>query len=170
MAKSRRTRTLPRTPVPTPARPESSTGADGGLGVASGGPHDAERVGTPSPGPRKVAARRVESDPEYLVKGTGCTDGHERGRELETRRLGRVPSARLTRLGFGLVLWCFAGALFLAQGRYSLLALELMVLWLALSAIVQRRAGHRGRCWRTRAWRHAWGGLVPAVQPRSTRA
>jgi hypothetical protein len=95
--------------------------------------------------------------------------GHERGRELEARRLGRVPSARLTRIGFGLVIWCVAGSLFLAQGRFALLALQVTLLWLALSAVVQRRAGHRGRCWRTRAWRHAWGGLVPGVQPRATR-
>lgn len=136
-------------------------------------PSGSSTAGAPTPRPsaqgRAVPVRPVTKEPEYLVQGTGCTAGHEPGHELLTRRLGRVPSKRLTRIGLGLVVWCFLGSLFLAKGKWAQLAIELIVLWLALSAVVQRRAGHKGRCWRTRSWRHAWGGLVPVAAPRPRR-
>ncbi len=116
--------------------------------------------GEPAPTSRP-AARPVEPEPAYLIEGTGCTDGHLRGQELDAGRLGRVPSKKATRLGFFLVLWCAIGVGLVVDQRWLGLGLQLLALWLAFSAIVQRRAGHKGRCWRTRTWRHAWGGLAP---------
>lgn len=161
-----RSRSLPSTPDPRRA-PEPG-GGPGGPGSPSPGSTSASRTpathratGAPT---RTPAASPAE--PDYLVAGTGCVRGHERGAELVTARLGKVPSRKMTRIGFGLVIWCLLGAAFLARGRYAVLGLEIAALWLAFSAVVQRRAGHRRRCWRTRTWRHAWGGLVPVGQPK----
>jgi hypothetical protein len=84
-----------------------------------------------------------------------------RGHELDAGRLGRVPSKKATRIGLFLVLWCDIGIGLVVDRRWLSLGLQLLVLWLVFSAIVQRSAGHKGRCWRTRTWRHAWGGLAP---------
>lgn len=73
-----------------------------------------------------------------------------------------MPSEGRTWVGVAMILWCWAGLYFLADPRWFTLAAFVTMLWLAFSAFVQRRRGHRGRCWRTRAWRHAWGGLVPS--------
>ena len=104
------------------------------------------------------------AEPEYLVKGTGCTAGHERGHELDSGRLGRLPTRKATRIGLALVLWCSVGVAFLVDMKWLSFGLQVLLLWLAFSAVLQRRAGHRGRCWRTRAWRHAWGGFAPSFK------
>ena len=104
---------------------------------------------------------RPRDEPAYLIEGTGCVAGHERGRERDAGPLGQLPSARTTWIGVGLLVWCSAGLYFLVSPLWIDLAVLALLLWLAFSAFVQRRAGHRGRCWRTRTWRHAWGGLVP---------
>jgi hypothetical protein len=77
-----------------------------------------------------------------------------------------VPSRRRTRIGFGVVLWCVAGVALLAvsgiiEPRLATFAAQLAGLWLVLVAVLVRSAGHRRRCWRTRTWRHAWGGFAP---------
>lgn len=108
-------------------------------------------------------------EPQYLIQGTGCKRGHEPGEELIEPRLGKVPSRRLTRIGLGLILWAMLGMAFLPNLNWLLLAILVSMLWLAFSGIVQRRAGHRRRCWRTRAWRYAWGGLVPLPRQDPTR-
>jgi hypothetical protein len=105
-------------------------------------------------------------EPEYLIAGTKCLSGHVRGQELDAGRLGTVPSRKRARIGFGLMLWCVAGLAFLSVGgitdlRWASFAAQVAVLWLVFAAFVVRTAGHRKRCWRTRTWRHAWGGLAP---------
>ncbi len=120
-----------------------------------------------APTPKTPEPRR---EPTYLTKGAGCRpDLHRRGSELDSGRLGQVPTRRTSRIGVGLVVWCLLGTLFIDSGRWTPFAIQICVLWLAFSAVVQRRAGHRGRCWRTRAWRHAWGGLVPSSDVDPTR-
>jgi hypothetical protein len=152
MAKSSRQRAMPRTPQdPPPAAPPAPTTGD--------------RASKP-PVARKPAAHAVAVEPQYLIVGTGCTAGHERGQELDAGRLGRVPSRKRARIGFGLVLWCVAGMAFLAAAgitswTWSTVGAQLAVLWLAFAAFVVRTSGHRRHCWRTRTWRHAWGGLAP---------
>ncbi len=152
MAKSSRQRAMPSTPQDRPpaAPPASTTGG---------------RAPTPA-ATRRAAAPPVQVEPGYLIAGTGCTAGHERGQELDAGRLGRVPSRKRARIGFGLVLWCVAGLAFLAavgitSWTWSTVGAQLAVLWLAFAAFVVRTSGHRKRCWRTRTWRHAWGGLAP---------
>ena len=152
MAKSPRERAMPSTPQDRPpaAPPASTTG---------------DRAATPG-APRRVPARAVPVEPGYLIAGTGCTAGHERGQELDAGRLGRVPSRKRARVGFGLVLWCVVGLGFLAAAgitswTWSTVGAQLAVFWLAFAAFVVRTSGHRKRCWRTRTWRHAWGGLAP---------
>lgn len=171
MARASRARALPSTPDPRLApvqRPPANGGASAGgdastaSAAAGGSPDRGARGGSgakvPTQGP--PAKRPVRTEPEYLVKGTGCLAGHARGRELETERVGRVPTRRATRIGLALVLWCMIGLAFLVDTRWASFGIRLGVLWLALCAIVLRRAGHRGRCWRTRTWRHAWGGFA----------
>lgn len=172
MAKGQHSRSMPRTPDPRNAPRDPDPGPRSAEPAPSGPdrparpssrPTASTRAGTPG---RSAAAApatgSVRQEPEYLLVGTGCLAGHDRGRELEGP-VGLLPSRRLSRMGFGLVLWCIAGAAFL-DARWFGLAVNVTILWLAYSAVVQRRAGHRGRCWRTRAWRHAWGGLVPGVR------
>jgi hypothetical protein len=144
MAKSARHRAMPSTPQDRPA---------------SAAP--ASPAATPEPTPPAAPA-----DPGYLITGTRCTAGHVRGQELDSGRLGTVPSRKRARIGFGLVLWCVAGmALLAAAGitswTWSLVGTQVAALWLAFAAVVVRNSGHRRRCWRTRSWRHAWGGLAP---------
>jgi hypothetical protein len=100
-------------------------------------------------------------EPLYLIKGTGCLAGHEPGAELIGGKLGKVPSQRTTRIGVGLIIWILLGIVFLSNLLWLALALLGGVIWIILSAVVQRRSGHRRHCWRTRTWRYAWGGLVP---------
>ena len=159
MAKGSRQRAMPSTPgqpgAPQPATPptDDSTRSGARPGAPSGArPVPVRPPATPSPGP---------AEPEYLLKGTGCTAGHERGQELDSGRLGSLPTRRATRIGVGMVLWCALGLAFLVDAKWLPFGLQLLVLWLAFSAVLQRRAGHKGRCWRTRAWRHAWGGFAP---------
>lgn len=117
----------------------------------------------------EVAATKSKAakvDPDYLLAGTGCVGGHEQGQELIDRRLGRLPSARTTKIGLGVSAWIFFGMIFMAPPAWPLAALAGAVSWVAYSTYFQHRAGHRGRCRRTRAWRYAWGGLVP-VKPAS---
>lgn len=123
---------------------------------------------SPATRPPAASARRDEpaparEEPAYLIEGTGCTYGHQRGHELDAGRLGSVPTRKATRVGFFLVLWCAIGVGLVVDRRWLSIGIQLLVIWLAFSAVVQRRAGHRGRCWRTRSWRHAWGGLAPAM-------
>lgn len=156
-------RAMPSTPQagapPASAHP-SSPEADGSTPQpASNGP--TRRPVEPAPGSGSPS-QTAEPEPAYLIGGTGCTAGHVRGQELDAGRLGRVPSRKATRIGFFLVLWCAIGIGLVVDRRWLSLGLQLLVIWLAFSAIVQRRAGHRGRCWRTRTWRHAWGGLAPS--------
>lgn len=152
MAKPARRRAMPSTPQDRqpPAAPVAAA------------PVDRARPATAS----RPAARSVPVEPEYLVVGTRCTAGHEPGQELDAGRLGQVPSRKRARIGFGLVLWCVAGmALLAAAGitswTWSTFGALLALLWLAFAALVVRTSGHRKRCWRTRTWRHAWGGLAP---------
>lgn len=151
---------------PTPANP-STPGGDPQvqtprLAHTSATPDDlAENDFEPAdPGP---------AEPEYLIAGTGCKQGHEPGLELIEPKLGKVPSRRLSRIGVGLILWAMLGMTFLPNPNWLALALVLSVLWLIFSGFVQRRAGHRGHCWRTRSWRYAWGGLVPLPRQDPTR-
>ena len=101
------------------------------------------------------------SEPDYLIGGTGCVGGHPRGAELDAGRMGTVPTARTTWIGLGLLVWILGGALLLGWAKWASLGAQVAILWLGLAALVVRSMGHRGRCWRTRTWRHAWGGLVP---------
>ncbi len=103
----------------------------------------------------------ARSEPEHLVAGTGCVGGHLPGMELDAGRIGLVPTARKTWIGVGLIAWVLGGALLLGRPQWASLGAQVAVLWLGLAALVVRNLGHRGKCWRTRTWRHAWGGLVP---------
>ncbi len=100
-------------------------------------------------------------EPEYLVEGTGCLGGHVSGLELDAGRIGTVPTVRQTWIAVGLLGWILGGSFLLGWGKWAWLGTQVAVLWLVLAALVVRSLGHRGRCWRTRTWRHAWGGLVP---------
>lgn len=163
MAKSARQRAMPSTPQERPATPPPADAPGGSEPTAAGAPGG----GAPKP----VAARRstgpaTRAEQEYLITGTGCTAGHLRGHELDAGRLGAVPSQKRARIGFGLVLWCVAGmALLAAAGitswTWATVGAQVAVVWLAFAAFVVRTSGHRKRCWRTRTWRHAWGGLAP---------
>lgn len=104
---------------------------------------------------------------KFLVVGTECLAGHTRGSELDAGPLGRVPSKKTTWIGVSLVLWCGLGIATLfwrmqLPPTWVTLGVIVLLAWLAFSAVIQRRLGHRGRCWRVRTWRHAWGGLVPS--------
>jgi hypothetical protein len=145
MAKSARQRAMPRTPQDR--APAQSPAA-------------------PAPGAPLETARSAPAEPEYLITGTGCKAGHVRGEELDAGRMGTVPSRRRARTGFGLALWCLAGlavlgAVGVTSWTWPSIAAQVAVIWLAFAAFVVRTSGHRKRCWRTRTWRHAWGGLAP---------
>jgi len=165
MAKSSRQRAMPSTPQDRPAPPPAS-----GRGPGDAVGHAAAPTPAPSPTGRKVphpkAPRPAAVEAAYVLAGTGCTSGHERGRELDAGRLGTLPSRKRARIGFGMVIWCVGGLVFLASaglisGMWWALGAQVALLWLAFAAVVVRSAGHRKRCWRTRTWRHAWGGLAP---------
>ena len=153
MAKSSRERAMPSTPQDRPPAPPPPPGAS------------APRASNLPASPQQTT-RVVPVEPEYLIAGTNCVSGHVRGQELDAGRLGTVPSRKRARIGFALVLWCVAGLAFLAVGGitelgWATLAAQVAALWLVFAAFVVRTAGHRRRCWRTRAWRHAWGGFAP---------
>lgn len=156
-------RSMPSTPRPQSAAEEAGTEA-----VPSGAPASPARgaarraAGAGSEVGAANETRPARSEPAYLIEGTGCVAGHARGRERDAGPIGELPSARTTWIGVGLLAWCGAGLYFLLDPRWMSLAVIGLLLWLAFSAFVQRRRGHRGKCWRTRAWRHAWGGLVPS--------
>ena len=152
MAKSPRERAMPSTPQDRPPAPPPPAAS-------------ADRAVDPSASHKKTP-RAVPAEPAYVIAGTGCVSGHVRGQELDAGRLGTVPSRKRARIGFGLMLWCVAGLARLAVGgitelRWATLAAQVAALWLVFAAFVVRTAGHRKRCWRTRTWRHAWGGLAP---------
>jgi hypothetical protein len=152
MAKSARQRAMPSTPQDRPPAPSPAS-------------LPADRPSSPPPARRPTTSAH-SAEPEYLIVGTRCTSGHVRGQELDAGRLGAVPNRRRARIGFGLVLWCVAGMAFLAavgitSWTWSTVGAQVAVLWLAFAAFVVRTSGHRKRCWRTRTWRHAWGGLAP---------
>ena len=160
MAKSARHRPMPSTPADRPAPPPVE-GSDAAV-AATGSAEPAPTV----PADRGARPRATTPEKPHVLAGTGCTAGHERGRELDAGRLGMLPSRTRARIGFGLVLWCVGGmALLAAAGiaswTWSSWGSQIALLWLAFAAFVVRRAGHRKRCWRTRTWRHAWGGLAP---------
>jgi membrane protease YdiL (CAAX protease family) len=80
--------------------------------------------------------------------------------------MGRLPSKRQARIGLALVAWCLIGLGVLAATgvfgpQWVQFGVQIALLWLAFAGIIMRRAGHRGKCWRTRSWRQAWGGLAP---------
>ena len=152
MAKSPRERSMPSTPQERPPAPPPP--------AASAEPASNATASRTRP------TRVVPVEPEYLIAGTECVSGHAPGHELDAGRLGTVPSRKRARIGFGLMLWCVAGLAFLALGgitelKWATFAAQVAVLWLVFAAFVVRTSGHRKRCWRTRTWRHAWGGLAP---------
>jgi len=124
---------------------------------------------TPRSGPDRAVGDRGSESPDpkarhdepFLITGSDCTGGHEPGRELQAGPIGTLPTRRTAMIGFGLVLWGSIGLAIILDPRWVGTAVLLLGSWLLFSAVVQRRLGHRGRCWRTRAWRQAWGGLVP---------
>lgn len=170
MAKGSRQRAMPSTPSQRAAGAASAHDAQADRAHADPAATQAGRGAAASPAvgsPTGKPAKRRE--PEYLVQGTKCVGGHARGEELISAGIGRVPTRRATWMGIALVLWCALGVSFVVDPMWLLFGFQLLLLWLAFSAVVQRRAGHRRRCWRTRAWRHAWGGLVPtAKDPKPT--
>jgi hypothetical protein len=156
MAKSARQRAMPSTPQTRPPAPPPPA-------VTPASPDGLE---SNPPASGKQATNVLPTEPDHLIAGTKCVSGHVRGHELDAGRLGTVPSRKRARIGFGLVVWCVAGLAFLAVGgitdlRWATFAAQVAVLWLVFAAFVVRTAGHRKRCWRTRTWRHAWGGLAP---------
>jgi hypothetical protein len=154
MAKGSRNRAMPSTPAPRAEQPAEEQPVSAAAPVAAAGPRAQDRASAAAP-----AAARPE--PAYLLAGTDCVAGHARGHELESPGIGRTPTRKAARTGFALVLWCTIGVAFLVDRKWLAIGIQALVLWLVFSAFVQRRAGHRKRCWRTRTWRHAWGGLVP---------
>ena len=160
-------RAMPSTPAPRAGDAEGAAAAPTD-GPAAGGPDGTGDAPSATPGAVPPAgtsagstARTGSGEPDHLITGTGCLAGHQRGHELDSGRRGQVPTRRATRIGFFLVLWCAVGIGLVVDLGWLSLGLQLLVLWLVFTAFVQRRAGHRGRCWRTRTWRHAWGGLAP---------
>ncbi len=163
MAKSARQRAMPRTPQERPTTPPAADLAASPPSPPAPPAAESTRVAA---APRAPTSRPTRVEPEYLITGTRCTAGHTRGQELDAGRLGLVPSRKRARIGFGLVLWCVAGMAVLAAAgitswTWSSWGGQVALLWLAFAAVVVRRAGHRRRCWATRTWRHAWGGLAP---------
>ena len=163
MSKPKHDRSMPSTPRPPTDRDArrqpatDDTASPTGSARARG---SSPRSGAGS-GAEDGRSSEPRPEPEYLMKGTGCVAGHVRGRERDAGPIGELPTARTTWIGVSLLVWCGVGLYFLVDPRWMDLAILGLLLWLGFSAFVQRRAGHRGRCWRTRAWRHAWGGLVP---------
>lgn len=147
----------PRAGDPTPGGAAGSDSAHEGRSGGGGADDPQDRAAGNHPDP----LLRYESEPAYLVRGTNCLAGHEPGEEFDAGRIGELPSSRTTWLGVGLVAWCMLGLAFIVDIKWLSLGQQVLVLWLVFSALVQRRMGHRGKCWRTRAWRHAWGGFVP---------
>lgn len=154
MAKGKGQRPLPSTPGPRPADGAAPPGPV--PGPVPDAPVDEARPRT-----GRASARTARDAEPWLVAGTHCVAGHDRGNELEAGPIGPVPSRRRAWIGFGLLLWCGIGLALILEPQWVTMGIIVTFLWLLFSAFVQRRIGHRGRCWRTRSWRHAWGGLVP---------
>ena len=163
MSKGRSQRPLPSTPGPQPPPEPADVGA---AEAAAGGPGPAPASGPTRPASARSQARsagRAAHDVEpFLIAGTKCVAGHERGHELEAGPIGTLPSRRTAWIGFGLLVWCGIGLALILDPQWVTMGVLVAVLWLVFSAFIQRRLGHRRRCWRTRAWRQAWGGLVPS--------
>jgi hypothetical protein len=172
MAKPRRERPLPSTPGSQPQPPAQppeqplGTGSEPGTGKAKHVP--------PRPETSKDASAPTRDEPAYIITGTECLSGHERGETFTTGNLGKLPTRKKARVGFTVVLWCLVGFTIIhyagvTEQNWTMLAVQLALLWLAFAAVLVRRAGHRKRCWRTRSWRHAWGGLAPGSGADPTR-
>lgn len=172
MAKSGRERPLPSTPgsrPQPPARPPAEgtgPGTEPGTGRAKHVPARPETS--------KDTSAPIRDEPAHVIAGTDCLAGHERGETFTTGNLGKLPSRKKARVGFTVVLWCLAGFTIInyagvTERNWTMLAVQLALLWLAFAAVLVRRAGHRKRCWRTRSWRHAWGGLAPGSGVDPTR-
>ena len=169
MARSARQRVMPKTPHHQP---------HAGSGVPTeGDPSDeSPSVGNnaTTPGDRIVAARPAPAPPReeraYLRTGTKCVAGHDRGQEFDSGRLGVLPTRKAGMAGFALVIWCTVGLGLILDAGLTFVVIQFILLWLLFSAVVQRRMGHRGKCWRTRAWRHAWGGFLPRSSTPSRSA
>ncbi len=160
MAKGRSSqRRVPSTP-PSPGgvRPDSDAGLAQPADDATPEPELTPSGFVPLPEVAPPKPREV-----LILRGTGCLGGHVAGAELDAGPIGLVPSAKTTAIGLSILGWCLAGLLLLSRA-WLLPALLLLGAWWAFSVSVQRRAGHRGRCLRVRAWRHAWGGLVPQTK------
>ncbi len=165
MAKGKGQRPLPSTPAGRGPAPEQVQRAapDHAAEVGRAPAPEARMVGSQGGGGRSRSGR-VDYEP-YVIAGTDCLAGHEAGQALEAGPIGTLPTRRTAWIGFGLLLWCGVGVAIVLERMgfagwipYTVVA---ALAWLLFSAFVQRRLGHRGKCWRTRAWRQAWGGLVP---------
>ncbi len=164
MAKRARQRAMPSTPAAHPPTRNTPARAAGSTSATS-------RPATPAPR-AKVGGTTKRIEVPYLIAGTDCIAGHVRDQELDGGRIGTVPTRKQSRIGFALVVWCLGGLAVMSltgitTGGWARFGAQIALLWLAFTAVLVRRAGHRGRCWRTRTWRHAWGGLVPG--PDRTR-
>jgi hypothetical protein len=176
MAKSRRERPLPSTPGPQPQPPAQPPAPGTEPGVESG-TEPVTGIAKPVPARRetaKDAAAPTRDEPAYLITGTECLSGHERGETFMTGNLGKLPTRKKARVGFIVVVWCLVGFTIIhyagaTEQNWTIFAVQLALLWLAFAAVLVRRAGHRKRCWRTRSWRHAWGGLAPGSGVDPTR-
>lgn len=161
MAKPKRV--VPSTPQPrpeTPASEESSTSSQ----PAQPTPRSRPPANPKSPRPAPTIQARVE--PEHVVTGTRCVAGHTPGAEFDAGRMGILPTRKQAFIGFGLVAWCLGGLAVMAmtgiaEGAWVALGVQFTAAWFVLAAVFVHRGGHRRRCWRTRTWRHAWGGLAP---------
>jgi hypothetical protein len=176
MTKSGRERPLPSTPGSRPQPPAQPPAAATGPGTEPG-------TGKATGKAKHIPARAARSDeasapnpdePDHVITGTDCLAGHEPGETATTGNLGKLPSRKTARVGFTVVLWCLAGFTIIhfagvTERNWTMFAVQLALLWLAFAAVLVRRAGHRKRCWRTRSWRHAWGGLAPGSGVDPTR-
>ncbi|MDH3958070.1 MAG: hypothetical protein OEU98_01190 [Actinomycetota bacterium] len=172
MAKSGRERPLPSTPGSRPQKPVQPP-------VPGTEPGTEPGTGKTNQVPARPARSKDESapphdEPEHVITGTDCLSGHQPGETFTTGGLGKLPSRKKARVGFTVVLWCLVGFTIIhyagvTEGNWTFFAVQLALLWLAFAAFLVRRAGHRKRCWRTRSWRHAWGGLAPGSGADPTR-
>lgn len=168
MAKSGHERPMPSTPGQRPEPPAQppATSAEPSTGKAK---HVPAR-----PAASTDASAPTRDEPDHVIVGTGCVSGHERGSALTTGNLGKLPTRKKARIGFGVVVWCLVGFTVIhyagaSERNWTLFAVQLALVWLAFAALLVRRAGHRKHCWRTRSWRHAWGGLAPGSGLDPTR-
>lgn len=171
MARAPRNRQMPSTPQP--GRQDAPPPATASPPPTTQRPPRAPRPAVASAS-RSSQGSAPTAEPEYLVAGTDCLAGHPPGQPVAVGRTGTVRTKRQARLGFGLVAWCVGGMAVLAvagivDARWATFGIQVGVIWLAFAALLVRRAGHRGRCWRTHSWRQAWGGLAPGSGPPRAR-